>query len=576
MKKMLIVDDNAQNLYMLQILLETNGYDVFQASNGKEALELAQNDPPDMIISDILMPVMDGFSLCHTWKNDERLKKIPFVFYTATYIDPKDEAFALSLGADRFIVKPITPDELLIALKDIIEACETGDNYIPKTIAKKEDEYYKEYSETLIRKLEDKMIQLEQANKRLASLYQASCDLTTIKISTDLIHRILHAIVENAAYQRVNYYHYDNEQGKLFLLDSVGFDDHSLKAFKEKAIFNLGEEQGLVGLAAQKLESVNIMDTARDPRWIAFDPQIHSALYVPVHYKSNILGVFVLYSGDKKAFTEVDERNVGALANSLAVSMENRKVREEILQLNAKLEQRVAERTAQLESSNRELEAFAYSVSHDLRAPLRVIGGYARILSEDYRSCMDEEGNQLLSSICSNTDRMGKLISDLLALSKVSRSELRLSRLNMAALIKTVFDEAVTPEEQKRCKLTIHPLSDAFGDSTLICQVWSNLLMNAVKYSQPKQESIVTITSHVEGDMTVYSIHDNGVGFNPKYADRLFGLFQRLHDSEEFDGTGIGLAIVKRIVERHGGQVWAEGEINEGATFSFSIPTGKM
>ena len=572
MKKMLIVDDNPQNLYMLQILLETNGYEVVQASNGREALKLASKTPPDMIISDILMPVMDGFSLCHAWKRDERLRTLPFIFYTATYTDPKDEAFALSLGAERFIVKPVSPDDFLNVLQEIIQVDETRENIVPQVMAKREEEYYKEYSETLIRKLEDKMIQLERANKRLASLYQASCDLATIKLSTDLIHRVIHAIVETAGYQRVNYYHFDSEQNKLFLLDGVGFSDEILAKFKEKGVYILDDDQGLVGLAARRRQIINVRDTTKDLDWITVDPLINSALFVPVIYEKTLLGVFALYSTEKNSFAEEDERNVAALANSLAVSIENRKAKEEILQLNVQLEQRIAERTAQLDTSNKELEAFAYSVSHDLRAPLRVIVGFTRILHEDYCNILDDEGNRLLNNIINNTSRMDNLITDMLALSKVSRSELRLTRIGMSALVNTVYNETVSPEEQERCVLIVDPLTDVYGDSTLMCQVWSNLLSNAIKYTTPREKCIINIKSRVEGNMTIYSIQDNGVGFNPKDAHRLFGLFQRLHDSDKFDGTGIGLAIVKRIIERHGGQVWAEGALDEGAIFSFSIP----
>jgi light-regulated signal transduction histidine kinase (bacteriophytochrome) len=285
------------------------------------------------------------------------------------------------------------------------------------------------------------------------------------------------------------------------------------------------------------------------------------------------LGAFALFSAEKDTFTEEDEHNIAALANSLAISIENRKTKEEILQLNTQLEQRVAERTAQLQTSNEELEAFAYSVSHDLRVPLRSIDGYACILHEDYGDKLDEEGKRLLDNILTNTAKMGKLITDLLALSKVNRSELKLTLIDMSNLVKSVYRETITPEEQERFTFNVDPLSDVFGDLILLRQVWSNLISNAIKYTLPKKECTIQVKSYIEGDMTIYTIQDNGVGFNPEHVHKLFGVFQRLHNADQFDGSGIGLAIVKRIIERHGGRAWAEGAIDLGAKFSFSLPT---
>jgi signal transduction histidine kinase/CheY-like chemotaxis protein len=572
MNKFLIVDDNAQNLYMLEVLLKSNGFEVEQASNGKEALELAHRNPPDMIISDILMPIMDGFSLCRTWKTDERLKRIPFIFYTATYTDSKDEAFALSLGAERFLVKPTAPDDFLVVVREVFRNQKTREQVVSPEPVKKEEEYYKEYSEVLIHKLEHKMLQLERANKRLTSLYQASCNLVTIKSSTELIHCILRTIVETAGYQQANYFYFDESQNKLPLLDSVGFSEEILTVFKEKLVFNLGEKQGLVGLAAQSGQTINVPDTSREPRWIVLIPTINSALFIPVYYERRLLGVVALFSGEKDAFTEEDEINIAALVNSLAISIENRKVEEEIRQLNVQLEQRVAERTTQLENSNKELEAFAYSVSHDLRAPLRAIDGFSSILLEDYGNKLDDEANRLLSKVHDNTRKMDRLITDILALSRVNRSELRFSRIDMATMVHSIYNEIASPEVQKKFTFTVSPLPDAYGDPTLMRQLWTNLISNAIKYTLPMDECIIQIKCQPEGDLNIYTIQDNGVGFNPEYTHKLFGVFQRLHSPDQFEGTGIGLAIVKRIIQRHGGQVWAEGALNQGATFYFSIP----
>ncbi len=572
MNKLLIVDDNVQNLYMLEVLLKTNGYQVELASNGAEALELARENPPEMIISDVLMPIMDGFSLCRTWKADERLKLIPFVFYTATYTDPKDEAFALSLGAEKFLIKPIAPDDFLAAIQEVFQSPQTRQQVVSPEPLQKEEEYYKEYSEILIHKLEHKTMQLERANKRLTSLYQASCNLVTLKSSTELVHSILSAIVETAGYQKANYFCFDESQNKLSLLDAVGFSEETLTIFRDQLVFNLGEIQGLVGLVAQSGQFINVADTSREPRWIALDPTIKSALFIPVNYEKCLLGVVALFSIEKDTFTEADEHNIAALANSLAISIVNRKVEEDIRQLNVQLEQRVVERTTQLENSNKELEAFSYSVSHDLRSPLRAINGYSHILLEEYSDKLDPKGKDMLGDVGMNANKMDKLITDLLALSRVSRSELKLSRIDMNSMVNTIYYEIASPEVQKKFTFTVFPMPDAYGDPILLHQVWTNLISNAIKYTLPKGERIIQINGHSEGETNIYTIQDNGVGFNPKYTHKLFGVFQRLHSTDQFEGTGVGLAIVKRIIQRHGGQVWAEGLLNQGATFYFSLP----
>ena len=225
-----------------------------------------------------------------------------------------------------------------------------------------------------------------------------------------------------------------------------------------------------------------------------------------------------------------------------------------------------------LKPANKELEAFSYSVSHDLRAPLRAIEGYSRFVLEDYMEKLDDEGKRLLNIIRTNTRKMDQLITDILALSRVSRTEMKLSRIDMTTLVNSIYHESASPEIQEKFVFSVSALPDAFGDPTLIRQVWANLISNAIKYTLPKEERRIEIGGRVESDMNIYYIKDTGVGFNPDYTHKLFGLFQRLHKAEEFEGTGVGLAIVQRIVLRHGGKVWAEGKVNEGATFWFSMP----
>lgn len=247
---------------------------------------------------------------------------------------------------------------------------------------------------------------------------------------------------------------------------------------------------------------------------------------------------------------------------------EMKEVEKKIAELNAGLEKKIAERTKQLESANKELESFSYSVAHDLRSPLRGISGYSSMLSEDYRDKLDDEGKRLLGEIRYNTERMSTLIDDLLTFSKLGRKELRRAPVDMKLLIQDVLRDF--PETPADIKIT--NVNDVYGDFTLMKNVIANLVSNAIKYSSKRAHPVIQISSRETDGMIVYSVTDNGVGFNMQYAEKLFGVFQRLHSSEEFEGTGVGLAIVKRIVNRHGGDVWVEAREDHGATFYFTIP----
>ena len=245
---------------------------------------------------------------------------------------------------------------------------------------------------------------------------------------------------------------------------------------------------------------------------------------------------------------------------------------EQLRQLNLELEERVQQRTAQLEAANKELEAFSYSVSHDLRAPLRAVDGFAGILVEDHASQLDQEGLRVVGVIRREATHMGQLISDLLAFSRAGRGPMRSVEIDLTFLARTIFDECTDGVAHRKIRLKLNPLLPARGDLSLIRQVLVNLLSNAIKYTGPRTEAEIELGSRVEGHENVYWIKDNGVGFDPKYAGKLFGIFQRLHTDAEFPGTGVGLALVQRIMLRHGGRVWAEGKLNEGAVFYFTLP----
>ncbi len=235
----------------------------------------------------------------------------------------------------------------------------------------------------------------------------------------------------------------------------------------------------------------------------------------------------------------------------------------------------VAEASRQLKEANQELEAFAYSVSHDLRAPLRAVDGYSQALIEDFGEKLDESGKRYLKEIRGGAQRMGQLVDDLLSFSRLSRQPLSKRTIDMVAIIKDVIEELKSQQENRSVHIGVDTLPACEGDASLLKQAWLNLISNALKYTRKCETARIEICSMRSDEEIVYFIRDNGSGFDMKYYGKLFGVFQRLHRPDEYEGTGVGLAIVQRVVTRHGGRVWGESSPGQGATFYFTIGEGK-
>jgi two-component system sensor histidine kinase/response regulator len=449
--EILIVEDSLTQAEKLRYILEEKGFHVSVAGNGREAFDILGKSKPNIVISDVLMPEMDGYELCKRMRSEKDFKEIPVILLTSLS-DPKDVIKGLESGANNFIVKP----------------------------------YDKRY----------------------------------------LISRI------------------------DYLLANLEIRKNS-KASMGINVFFAGENYFIT---AERLQILDLLLST-------YENAYHQNLEM------------IEARNELRELNEQLEEKVEKRTSELRKEIEERKrAEEEIKRLNEELEERVRERTAQLEAANKELEAFSYSVSHDLRAPLRAMDGFTEILLREYSPKLDDEGKRICSTIIENTKKMGQLIDELLALSRLGRAEMHFSSLDMKALANAVYDELTTQKMRQRINFHLDDLKKASGDPILFRQVWMNLISNAIKFTSRRERAVISITSREEEDRVVYCVKDNGAGFNMKYADKLFGVFQRLHSEKDFEGTGVGLAIVQRIVQRHSGKVWAEGETDKGAAFFFSLP----
>jgi signal transduction histidine kinase len=437
----LLVDDSPTQGQRAAQALEVAGFRVRRATNGREAMDEARRWHPDVIVSDVLMPIMDGFALCREVRRDEALKMVPLVLHTMTFVDPRDEEFGLGLGATRFMLKSTDPAPLVAEVRSVLEA---GHMTNRAQTALDDERFLAGYSERMAAKLEEKVAELEDA-------------------------------------------------------------------------YRLLEQQSLEKLRLAQLEIAQ-----------------------RTHAEEMI-----------------------------------RQSEAQIQALNADLERRVVERTAQLESAVTELDAFSYSVSHDLRAPLRAVNGFSRILLEDHAADLPPAAGELLRTILNSAKRMGQLIDDLLALSRLGRAALRKQRILPAEVARDVLIELAPLYADRSVEIVIPELAACAADPALLHQVYVNLLSNALKFTSKRAVAHIEAGCRQTEGEVVYFVRDNGAGFDMRYADKLFGAFQRLHRAEDYDGTGVGLAIVQRIVHRHGGRIWAEAAPDQGATFSFTLAEGQ-
>jgi signal transduction histidine kinase/DNA-binding response OmpR family regulator len=588
MAKCLVVEDQPQDLYLLKSVLEGNGFEVETAVNGQEALAKAHLQPPDLIISDILMPVMDGFTLCHSWMQDEQLRHIPFVFYSATYTDTKDEALAYSLGAVRFIAKPMEPDKLMMIINEIVNDFSSGS--LVSNVVSTEDEpvFLKKYNERLIQRLEQKMLMLEEANQHLKALYWASSHLVIVRPIRELVTHALNVVLKTLHYASANYFLFDEALGEFRLLAAVDANELSDDAFADlqrHLIFQLGEERGLVGLVGQTRQALILPDPVKDTRWIPVDKTIRSALFIPVLYEDQLLGVTSFFGKKPNMFTGNHIRDVTTLINNLAVAVENARLYSAQKNYANQLEEQVAMRTAELVEALERAKAadklksqFVSDINHELRTPLSNIKLYLGLLDQGRQE--NQERYKII--LHRETDRLQLLMEELLDLSQLDqdKTKLHLTKTDLNQLIgRLIADRGqMAPEKSITIDFEAEPNFPAvMADSQLLFQVTANLLTNAINYTPSGGAITIRTETAVAQNETwaTISISDTGPGISDEEKSRLFQRFYRGETGRNsgVPGTGLGLAICREIIDRHNGSISIESTVGQGSTFTIWLPS---
>jgi len=509
----LLVDDSPDKLLSLETVLADLGQNVVKAESGTEALRQLLKQPFAVILLDVNMPGMDGFETAHLIRQRKATMNVPIIFVTSFSTTDTEVFRGYSLGAVDYIFTPVVPDVLRSKVSVFIELSKQTreiENQAAQLRRLQEERHQRQMVEVAER------IEWETRRNRFFTL---SIELLAIANYRWELTQV------NPTWQNT-LGHTESELKAQPFVDLVHQDD---RASTVETIMKI-----MSGETPAYFEC-RVRSKNGGYRWLGWT--------IAPFAQEELLYIFA------RDITERIEREA------------------EVRALNRSLEQHSAE----LQSANRELEEFSYSISHDLRGPLRAITGYSVILLAEHLTQLDPDGKQMVEAVSRNSLHLTKLIDDFLAFFRFGRSQVNSMPFDMRALAQSAIDVVKPVNSDRHLDFRVSALPAAHGDRAMVRQVLINLLSNAVKFTGRCKHAIVEVGSMHKDGRTVYFVRDNGVGFNMKYYDKLFGVFQSLHKDEGFDGTGIGLALVHKIVRRHGGEIWATGKVNEGATFYFTL-----
>ncbi len=597
----LIADDNDQNLYMLQFLLEKNDFKVLVARNGQDALDLAHQNHVDLIVTDILMPVMDGFHLCRIWKKDEALKEIPFVFYTATYTDPKDEKFALSLGADRFVIKPAEPDHLMAIIYEVIRDYQSGQLEVHETDSDNET-YLQGYADTLVRKLESKIEELEASNRQLAEeiverqeIDEAMRDervFTTALIETgellnstlnfdEVLQRILDVIGDVIPHHGANIMLLDDNNMVRVAGVCDCYKKNNLPKLDVGLTFELDKFPVLERMI-QTQEAILIEDTHSHADWfvVQVTAQVRCYISVPIVTNEEVIGFLNLDAITPGFFTPKHAQQLQAFGNQAAIAVQNAQIFQKLESYNEELAEAVNERTTEITQANRELQKlsrikdeFVANVSHELKTPITNLVLHHYMLRNH-----PENLEKHLTVLERETSRLEHIVDDLLNLSRLDQGRTnftpQLIDLNPIAQ-NLVFDRQLQAET-KSLTLSFSGASElpkVLGDEGLFEQALSILLTNALNYT-PVGGQVSVRTRIADQNRVIVEVEDTGTGIPEEEQAYLFTRFFRGTRGRESGtaGTGLGLSIAQEIIERMQGSIDVESTVGVGSLFRLSMP----
>ncbi len=559
----LVAEDDPEARELL-ILLLGGGYEVLEAADGLEAFDILSRHSPDLLITDIVMPRMDGYELVRKVRQDQRTARLPVIFCSASYHEREVREMARSLGVLNTLAKPY---EMEVVREVVATALASKVTSLP---GRPRNAISPEAAECL-----------RGAQERLNAMVAFSRHLFEKKDLAGIAACASHSAREILLAQCAQVYvSQQGHKGELSIASGLGERELNelLCSQMYRQLRTVVEEGGSAMFPMSVSEGASHASASEAGAFV-------SMLGVPIATASHTYGYLsVVNRIGLAAFTEEDLGIARALATQVAIAYENTirrreleaqvarrtDMENEVRRLNRELEARVKQRTSELERANRELEAFSYSVAHDLRAPLRLIDAQVQMLASGQMGKLQRPAIVQLEQIRRGAGHMSALIDGLLALSRVRHADMKQTPVALNDVVRKALDILAAQIEGRQIEWKIGSLPNVTCDAELMLQAFINLIDNAIKYSRSKAQAVIEIGYETDPSPHIV-LRDNGVGFDMRYASKLFGLFQRLHRQDEFEGTGIGLATVSRIIERHGGKVWAESTLGEGAVFRFTL-----